>query len=90
VVVTSRRGKFSSGISSTTEIGPVLLTAGEPLRELERPALYERDNQDSLHRVEIGLAYEGRWLLPLIVKALSVFNATDLATPWSVPRGYAG
>lgn len=63
MVVTSRSGKFSSGVSSITETGRVLLAAGEPLRELERPALYERDNQDSLHRVhELGFAYERRWL----------------------------
>ena len=56
-------GIISSGVSSITETGRVLLAAGEPLRELERPALYERDDQDSLHRVdELGFAYERRWL----------------------------
>jgi hypothetical protein len=54
---------ISSGPSSITETSRALLAAGEPLRELERPALYGRDNQDSLHRVdELGFAYERRWL----------------------------
>jgi DNA-binding PadR family transcriptional regulator len=52
-----------SGWRSIAETGRLLLAPGESVTEVERPALYERDPQDALRRVdELGFAYERRWL----------------------------
>lgn len=53
----------TSGWRDITEAGRVLPAPNESVSEVERPALYQRDPQDSLRRVdELGFAYERRWL----------------------------
>jgi hypothetical protein len=59
-------GILSSAISALrgiAETGRIPLPSGESFPEVDRPALYERDSQDALHRVdELGFNYGRHWL----------------------------